>query len=94
MFVVCVTIKVEPDAMAKFLPIMQEQAHNSLTLEAECHQFDVSCAVQGLDEVFLYEVYSNAAAFDAHLETPHFQEFDATVAPLIRSKTIATYTRL
>jgi quinol monooxygenase YgiN len=38
--------------------------------------------------VFLYEVYDDRAAFDAHLATAHFKRFDAAVAPMVASKAV------
>ena len=36
----------------------------------------------------LYEIYDDAAAFDAHLATPHFAIFNEATAPLVASKTV------
>ncbi|HCI20551.1 MAG TPA: antibiotic biosynthesis monooxygenase, partial [Alphaproteobacteria bacterium] len=44
--------------------------------------------------VFLYEVYDDRAAFDAHLSMPHFKSFDAATAGMIRSKKVRALTRL
>jgi autoinducer 2-degrading protein len=44
--------------------------------------------------VFLYEVYDDRAAFDAHLSAPHFKSFDAATAGMIRSKKVRALTRL
>ena len=44
--------------------------------------------------MFLYEVYDDRAAFDAHLSTPHFKSFDAATAGMIRSKKVRALTRL
>ncbi|MEM7522936.1 MAG: antibiotic biosynthesis monooxygenase [Pseudomonadota bacterium] len=38
--------------------------------------------------MFLYEVYDDAAAFDAHLASDHFKDFDAAVAPMVAAKTV------
>ena len=89
MFAVCVTLHIAPDNMAAFLPIIEAQAAHSLAREPDCHRFDICGGPEGA--LFLYELYTNAAAFAAHLQTPHFQEFDAAAAPLIERKDIATY---
>ena len=41
------------------------------------------------DRIILYEIYDDAAAFAAHLATPHFAAFDATSAPLVAGRTIS-----
>ena len=64
MYAVCVTFQIAEGAMADFLPLMLENAAASLKGEPGCHQFDVC---RDGDEVFLYELYTDAAAFEALL---------------------------
>ena len=90
MFAVCVTIEVEPGQLAAFLPLMHQNAQASLRNEAGCHQFDV-CTGGPEDPVFLYELYTDAAAFDAHLKTAHFLKFDRETAAMIKDKRAVTY---
>jgi quinol monooxygenase YgiN len=45
------------------------------------------------DEVFLYELYDDRAAFDAHLATPHFKAFAAATDAMIATRRIATWRR-
>ena len=93
MFVVWVELRVRADSLPAFLPLMIENAAASRR-EPGCVQFDVMCpeATPGL--VLLYELYSDADAFAAHLKTPHFREFDAAVAEMVLSKTVHTGPRL
>ena len=74
MFAVAVTIKVAEGRMDDFLPMMLNHAAASLGEEG-CHQFDVCTDPEWRDEVFLYEVYRDRAAFDAHRETSHYLAF-------------------
>lgn len=89
MFAVCVTFTLKLTQFDVFMPLVKAQARNSLDLEPGCHRFDV-CA-KG-DTIFLYELYDDADAFDAHLATTHFKEFDAIVAGMIATKSVETYT--
>ncbi len=91
MFAVCVTIEVAPGRMDDFLPIMEIQARTSLSQELGCHRFDIC---QSGDEVFLYELYDDEAAFHAHLATAHFKQFDTAAAGMITGKSAKTYQRL
>lgn len=90
MFAVCVTFELKNGVTSRFLPTMKRQAEQSLLLETDCHVFDI-CVGPGGETIFLYELYSDAQAFQAHLESAHFGEFDAEVAPMISSKTVRTY---
>lgn len=93
MFVVCVTFEIKPEALGDFMSAMLKQAGISLELESGCHQFDVSRSVEAATGVFLYEVYSDRAAFDAHLSSQHFKSFDSMVQEMIVSKTVASFVR-
>lgn len=88
MYAVCVTFKIHPGQLADFLPLMVANARNSRIEEAGCQMFDV-CVRD--DEVFLYEIYDDRAAFDLHLASPHFKTFDASVAPMVASKKVALF---
>ena len=91
MFAVVVTFEIKPGAMPSFLPAMTDNAQTSLASEPECHRFDVCTDQTRPNEVFLYELYSDRAAFDAHLASAHFKAFDRQVADWIASKDVRTY---
>jgi len=91
MFAVTVRLTLAPDAQAAFMPLMLENARASLNEEPDCHRFDVARDPARPDEVFLYELYTDEAGFQAHLETVHFQAFDQATAALILDKSVTTY---
>lgn len=91
MFAVTVTFQIVPGQGAAFLPLMTANAQASLADEPGCHRFDICTEPARPDEVFLYELYTDAAAFEAHLATPHFKEFDAATAAMIAAKEIKTF---
>lgn len=94
MFAVVVTFQIKPEAAAAFLPLMLGNAKTSLADEPGCHQFDVATDPARPEEVFLYELYDDAAAFDAHLASAHFHAFDAATAEMIAQKSVRTYTQV
>ncbi|SLN38303.1 putative quinol monooxygenase [Pseudooctadecabacter jejudonensis] len=94
MFVVVVTFQIRAGQMADFLPTMTQNAQTSLAIEAGCHRFDVCTDPDRPNEVFLYELYTDRAAFEAHLHSPHFEAFDHDVANMIIDKTVATYAQV
>ncbi|MEL6476336.1 MAG: putative quinol monooxygenase [Pseudomonadota bacterium] len=91
MFAVVVTFHVHPGRMAEFLPLMRQNAANSLKLEPECHRFDVWTDAARPDQVYLYELYTNAAAFDAHLASTHFKAFAAKVEDMVARRDLDTW---
>ena len=94
MFVVTVIFELKPGCAGEFEPAMLAQARNSLEAEPDCVQFDVCRHPERAEEFFLYEIYGDRAAFDAHLASPHFKRFDATVTPMVASKTVTFYEKL
>ena len=91
MFVVTVTFTIAQDQAAAFMPLMVENARASLDGEPGCRRFDVCQDPERPDVVFLYEVYDDAAAFDAHLSMAHYQEFSAATEAMVVGKDVKTY---
>lgn len=89
-WVVTVEFTIRPGFAAPFHQRLATQAAESLREEG-CSQFDV--CVDPVDEhrVFLYEVYSNREAFNSHLASAHFKDFDAATGPWVGSKTVAQW---
>lgn len=91
MFAVVVTFEIEPGQFDAFMPLMTENAQTSLSDEPGCQRFDVCTDPGRPGEVFLYELYTDEAAFSAHLDSAHFKAFDAKVAAMIQSKHVRTF---
>jgi (4S)-4-hydroxy-5-phosphonooxypentane-2,3-dione isomerase len=93
-FVVTVDIQVHPAHIANFMPEMLANAQASLSLEPECHQFDVCQSANDPGHIFLYEIYTSQEAFKAHLTQAHFLKFDAVSQPWIAQKNVQAFQRL
>jgi autoinducer 2-degrading protein len=94
MFVVTVTFKIKAGQEEAFGAAVLDQARHSLRLEPDCQQFDVCRNPEDPGEVFLYEVYASAAAFEAHQKTDHFAGFGARVRDMVETKTVTTWERV
>jgi (4S)-4-hydroxy-5-phosphonooxypentane-2,3-dione isomerase len=93
MYVVTVQFEVAPAHYAAFMKAMLANATASLELEEGCTQFDVCETIPAQSSVFLYEVYDNAQAFEAHLKTAHFLEFNALTQDWVTGKKVALFQR-
>lgn len=89
-FAVCVTFTLRPGRAGTFRPLAEAQARASLA-EPGCRVFDVWTDPERPDELFLYEIYDSAAAFQAHLGTSHFKRFDAETAEMVTDKRVVTW---
>jgi quinol monooxygenase YgiN len=94
MYVVTVDFVAKPEHVDAFRVEMLKNARASLANEPGCRQFDVSVVADDPAHIFLYELYDDRAAYDAHRLTPHFREFDARTAPLVVSKTGRHFQRI
>ncbi len=93
MFVVTVLFEPIPEHAAEFRAAMIANARASREREPGCRQFDV-CSEPQRGTVFLYEVYDDRQAFDAHVASEHFRAFDAATRGWVASKTVAVYERV
>ncbi|PHS05800.1 MAG: antibiotic biosynthesis monooxygenase [Blastopirellula sp.] len=92
MYVVTVQFQIHSDHIKDFRGAVLTQAENSLELEPDCHRFDVCLDLESSGIFFLYEIYSNATAFEEHLASNHFLNFDKVVKPWITNKSVNCWT--
>ncbi|MEM1344252.1 MAG: putative quinol monooxygenase [Pseudomonadota bacterium] len=91
MYVVTVVFETETAEEAAFLIRVKQQARDSIEREAGCLRFDVATDPKRVGRVLLYEIYTSREAFDLHLASPHYRQFDADVAPMVRSRRVQTW---
>ncbi len=94
MYVVTVEFGIEPLRWAEFLPLMIENARLSRATEPGCTQFDVCVDDARPAKVFLYELYADRAAFDAHLLSAHFVAFSSATRDMIATRSVTTWQRI
>lgn len=92
MHVVTVTFEAKPGFEEPFLARVRRQAADSLALEPGCRRFDVCRDDANPRLVFLYEIYDNPAAFDAHLASAHFHAFSDAIADWVADKSVQSWT--
>jgi (4S)-4-hydroxy-5-phosphonooxypentane-2,3-dione isomerase len=56
--------------------------------ELGCRRFDVMQPVASPNHLMLYEIFDNAAAFQAHAATPHFKQFAIDTAKINATRTV------
>ncbi|MES0807844.1 putative quinol monooxygenase [Roseibium sp. SCPC15] len=94
MFAVTVCFQIKEGQLDEFLPLMIENAQTSLKAEPGCRQFDVCTDDARPGEIFLYEIYDDATAFQVHLASEHFLKFDSEVSSMVADKKVATYSKV
>jgi autoinducer 2-degrading protein len=91
-FAITVDFTLKPGALASFRKLIDKNAEDSCSREPGCRRFDVLVPNEPGDKVFLYEIYNDRAAFDAHLKTPHFDVFNRESEAFVLAKNVVQYT--
>ena len=77
-YTLLVTCRIKPEHRDAFIAALLDDARGSVANEPGCVRFDVIADEEDPNRIHLYEVYRDRAAFDAHLQTPHFLRWRAT----------------
>jgi quinol monooxygenase YgiN len=94
-FVVIAEFTIKPGCLEQFLAIARQDARDSVANEPGCQQFDAVQPEGRSDQVVLYEVYDDRAAFDAHLQSEHYFPFrDGVPALTVGEPTVRFCTRV
>ena len=79
MYIIVAPIQIKEGHKDEFMEAMLDDAKGSVNYEPGCLRFDVVQDAADSNRVWLYEVYKDEAAFQAHTQAPHFIKWrDAT----------------
>ena len=90
-YAVMVEFDIKPEKIQRFKHRVAQQATDSLNKEEGCLVFEIWLSADKPEQIYLYEIYADKAAFDFHLDSPHFREFDQDVAGWVTSKKVGTW---
>jgi len=79
MLALMVTIKIKPEHHDAFMEAMLGDARGSAYDEPGCLRFDVVQDANDPNTIYLYEVYRDEAALEAHRQAPHYRQWRETV---------------
>lgn len=80
--------EVRPEHAPAFQSLMRTHAKAALDHEPGCLQFDVTVPRDNPNQVFLYEIYRDEAAFDEHMTSPGLAETRKTYEHMIARKRV------
>ncbi|MDM0091050.1 MULTISPECIES: putative quinol monooxygenase [unclassified Variovorax] len=86
-----VDFQIQPAQAEAFAEAIAHNAQRSLGDEPGCSRFDVCRDPQDPGAFFLYELYDDPAAIQAHLASPHFLAFDALTRDWVVRKAVRTH---
>tara|TARA_R110000772_G_scaffold73216_4_gene159798 strand:- start:96147 stop:96440 length:294 start_codon:yes stop_codon:yes gene_type:complete len=79
---------VKAERRADFLALMRSHAKMTLDSEPGCEKFDVLDPMEASDSVFLYELYTDKAAVDAHMNSALLASTRGSYDDMITSKRV------
>jgi quinol monooxygenase YgiN len=86
--IIYVEFAVKAAAVERFRALILENARKSLAHEPGCRRFDVLIDGAVPNRIVLYEIYKDAAAFDAHMATAHYKAFAVAADELLEARRV------
>ena len=87
-------LEIDPAQVDAFAAAAREVGQVSVRSEGGCLVLYAVAEKRVPGRVRVFEIYRDAAAYQAHLQTPHFKKFRATTDPMVRSRTLIDATPL
>lgn len=94
MLAIIVDLEAESGRGDELRDALQTQARNSLENEDGCRGFDVCSDPDSPDRFFLYELYDDQAAVEAHRQTPYYIKFRERIESIVKSRDLRLWNRL
>ena len=84
--VLVVELEIDPAQLEPFKAAIKENGETAVRVEPGCRSFSAVFEKDNPTRVRLFEIYENAEAFKAHLETPHFKKYAETTKDMVKSR--------
>src|SRR5262249_39322229 len=91
LFINAVFLDINPADMPRFMEAIKENGANAVK-EPGCRTFNIHVSAKDPNQVFLYEVYDNAAALEAHRQTPHFKKYAEITKNMVTKRDVRPMT--
>ena len=76
-------IKVVPEKLEDYISILKEEAAASVKLEPGVMATYPMCQKDNPTEIRILEIYADKAAYESHLQTPHFKKYKNTTQNIV-----------
>ena len=88
LYINAVDIDVVPGQLENYLVAIKEVGAAAIKTEPGCSEFDITVSQKDPNHLFIFEVYENAAAFDAHLKSDHYKKYAATAKDVVTKREV------
>ena len=77
-------IKVDPAQLNQYTQALKEQMASAIALEPGVLFYHAVADLKDPSRITILEVYTNLAAYQAHIATPHFLKYKDTVKEMVK----------
>ena len=78
-------IQIDPSRLDEYKAILKEEAEASVRLEPGVISIFPMYERENPTAVRILEIYASRAAYESHLETPHFAKYKTSTLPMVKS---------
>ncbi|MCM4153754.1 antibiotic biosynthesis monooxygenase [Arenibacter sp. N53] len=78
-------IEVEADYLEEYIALLKEEAEASVRFEPGVICIYPMFQKEKPTQIRLLEIYADKAAYESHLQSPHFKHYKETTLPMIKS---------
>jgi (4S)-4-hydroxy-5-phosphonooxypentane-2,3-dione isomerase len=89
--IAAIDLDIVPAEIEKFKAALTENGAASVK-EPGCREFNIHVLANNPNHIFIYEVYDNEAAAQAHRQTDHFKKYAATTANMVAKREVRVMT--
>jgi quinol monooxygenase YgiN len=87
LYINAVDLDIQPGQIDQFLTLLKTNGAAAVK-EPGCREFNITVAQKDPNHVFIFEVYDNAAALDAHRATDHFKTYLAATKDMVAKRDV------
>ena len=85
LYISAVEYDIVPGQVDNFLAALKENGAASVK-EPGCRELDITVSQKDPNHVFIFEVYDNAAAAEAHTATEHFKKYKVVTKDMVAKR--------
>jgi quinol monooxygenase YgiN len=78
-------IQIDPARLDEYRAILKEESEASVRLEPGVISIFPMHQRENPTEIRILEIYASRAAYESHLQSPHFQTYKTATLPMVRS---------
>lgn len=87
-FIRLADIEVDPARREAFIAAVKDEMDESVRVEPGVLALYAVAEKDSPSRLKFFEIYADEAAYNAHLQSPHFRKYRATTEPMVRSRAL------